>query len=68
MAHTTSTTPAIEAKPATGRGDIGGYRVSCPCGFTFTSSLLGIAQADARDHVAYMLRKEQGARRSRKAA
>jgi hypothetical protein len=61
MGHST-TTPAIVAEAADAvRGSIGGFRVSCPaCGFVFTTSLRTIAEADAREHVAFMLRKEQG--------
>ncbi len=59
MAHTTSTTPAIEAVGPSSAGAIGGFRVTCPaCGFVFTTSLRTIAEGDAREHVAYMLAKE----------
>lgn len=63
MLHSDRTAPAIEAIAADpARGSIGGFRVTCPaCGFTFTTSLRTIATGDARDHVAYMVRRERSA-------
>lgn len=66
MLHSGTTPATIEAIEADGRGSIAGFRVTCAaCGFTFTSSLRGIAERDAWEHVDYMLRREaQGFRRA----
>lgn len=61
MTHSTTTALAIVAVGPSGPGAIGGFEVSCPaCGFQFRTSLRTIAEGDAREHVSYMLRKEQG--------
>jgi hypothetical protein len=61
MLHSTATSPAIRPVGPSGPGAIAGFEVACEaCGFTFRSSLRTIAEGDAREHVAYMLRKEQG--------
>lgn len=55
--HTTSVVPM----PANenGRGNLAGHKATCSCGFVATTSM-GFHQAslDARDHVAFMSRKE----------
>jgi hypothetical protein len=56
--HSKVTSPAIVAVGPSGPGAIGGFQVTCPlCGFQFRTSLRTIAESDAREHVAYMIRK-----------
>ena len=70
MAHSTSTTPAITAVGPSEPGALGGFEVRCPdCAEVARFSLRSLADQHARDHVAFMLRKEQAdAKAARKAA
>ncbi len=43
----------ITPKPATGNGDISGFKVACTCGLTFTNSLELSAKMEAADHIAW---------------
>ena len=56
--HNPTTTPKTPAN-----GGLGGFRVSCPCGFTATMSLSRWdADQIAAEHVAYMARLTPGRR------
>ena len=58
MAHTTSTAPTVTPVGPSGPGAISGFEIRCPvCAFVARVSLRTIADADAREHHAYMLRK-----------
>lgn len=53
MTHLTCK-PSIVAKPASGNGDLAGFKVSCGCGDTASFSFKSMAEEYARDHVEYM--------------
>jgi len=56
--HLPTTQTAITAVAAD-RGSIAGFEAVCgACGFRFTTAFEATARADAREHVAYMIRKE----------
>lgn len=53
MAHTTK----IATKKSVGNGDLDGFRVTCTCGFEFTTTFELDAKTDAARHVEYMSKK-----------
>ena len=56
MAHSLSAPVAFEASQP---GALAGFRVTCSCGFTASTSLSAMfAEMDAADHVRYMAAKE----------
>jgi len=66
MSATFSTT--ITPKPATGNGDISGFKVTCTCGFTFTNSLALSAQMEAAEHLAWHEKQAKKGKKGKKVA
>lgn len=48
----------VEAKAATGEGDIAGFQATCSCGYIIRHTFEGSCIADANAHADYMNAKE----------
>lgn len=58
----------IEVKDVTGNGDLAGFKTVCSCGDTSSWSFRSMAEAYARDHVAFMAAKPAPKKARRKAS
>ena len=61
MGHSSSTSTAVVAVPASGPGALAGFEFRCEdCAEVAAFSIRSMTESHARDHVAYMIRAEAG--------